>query len=966
MANKIVETIYRVKDEVTAGLARISAAWRGAAQDAEATGNAVSATTGGLARGFTAATIAIKRYGAAIAAVGVALLAREAVQASVEIVKTGERMEDLTKKLATAFGSVSKGEAAFERLQGIAARTPFAFEEVAAAAVEMRKRGLDPLDGSLQALLDNAAANDQSMSDLAGTIEALGKASLRGEVGTRALISLTERGIPVFDLLGKALGKSEEEIRRMASAGELGAEQIKLLVQELGKLRTGAAAAEAGDLDAQLQKLKDTFADVQNSIAKDGSLEAVRGAFQRVNTALSALAASPEFQRLEESISGVIEGGAQAFENFFENVDLKRLASEFQIITEAIRVMVNALAAADVALEPLFKIIDKITFLNRQLQFMVKAGLIELGDGLEWVAQQADDATVALEGPITPLTAMRAEIEAGRAALQGFGQAFETVQAAEKGLTVAAAKIVEQLGSLSGSATEARGKVAELFEGLSEAPNSRLGDVALALGAVGRESQSAAQNVRDGLRVELAKLSGEDLLRFQQSAQAAFAAFKTASGEAAGILDQTLFVALEKLGVQGDTLGERFSASGKEIIATFQTVVESARSTSDQIEAAFAGALAGATTTAEAEALGVALEQAGKRGQLGLDAMARSAVDLKNRLLELANAADPLADSFARLGIQSQRELDRIAEVARGDFESIRHSAQTGGAAIDDVARAFESMARAQLAAVANAPKFEQQQVQAALRAQGAALGLTETLEELGLVGREAGEQVAAGADIATDALRDTESAASGAAAAAGDLAGANDRTTTTFVNVAGAASDAAFELQGVSDAFRAAMAAQAGLTSAVGSRAESTVMRDLAEQNRLLDEEIRRAQELNAQFDETEQRVAQLRGRFQYLSDDRIRHLAQEQRQFEENQRRRDEEEERRRREARERSGRDAEARPTQRRAEAQPGAGGAAGGITVNVAGTAYGSEIPPNVIDGWSRQIDRQLRQMQGRRG
>lgn len=965
MASKFVETIYRLKDEVSSALGRIGAAWRSARNDAEEASRKVDASAGFMTRGFAAAAAAVKKFGAAIAAVGVAVLVREAVQASIEIAKVGERFEDIQKKLATAFGGVAAGEAAFERLQSIAAKTPFEFEKVAAAAVEMRKRGLDPLDGSLQALLDNAAANDQSMSDLAGTIEALGKASLRGEVGTRALVSLTEKGIPVFQLLSKALGKSEAEIRRMAESGQLGATEIKLLVAELGKLRAGAAAAEVGDLDAQLVKLRDTLTQVQADIAADGSLEAVRSAFQRVNAALTDLANSPEFQRLEESISGAIEGGAQAFENLFDNVNFKKLASEFGVITEAVRVMVNALAASDVVLEPLLKVLDKLTAVNQLMIFMAKSGLIVLADGLDYVAQSAAKAADEIEAPINPLSALRAEIEAGKSAFDGFAKGVAEAIAAKDGLTAAAKEIAESLGSLAGPASEAREKIAALFQNVEQIPTTGLGDIALALGAVGRESQAAAENVRTGLRAELAKMTGEDLLRIQRAWTDAFAAMNTASGETAAILKQTLFAALEDLGVRGDTLGERFSASGKQIVAAFQTVTESAYATAAQIERAFEGALAGATTTAEAEALGAALQRAAEQGKIGLDAMARSAVDMKNRLLELQNAADPLADSFKALAIESQRELDRLAEAARGHFESIRRAAQTGAASVTDVGRAFESMARSQLAAVAGASEFERKQVEASLRAQGAALGLTDALERLGLVGRAAGEQVAAGADRATDALRGTERAAAGAADAASDLASSNNSASATFADVASSASAAATQIDGVSDAYIRAVSAQAGLTSAVAARGESRDQQRLQEQNRLLEEELARVEALNRGFDETEQVLGRIRGRFDFLDDNRIRPLAEAMRRLEENERRAAEEAERRRREAQERQERDAGQRATARRPEAQTGSGAAAGGFTVNYSPTIYGA-IDDATAQQWARPLLRQIEAIRRRGG
>jgi tape measure domain-containing protein len=82
-------------------------------------------------------------------------------------------------------------------------------------------------------------------------------AAIRGAVNIKSLVSLTESGIPVFDLLGKAMNVSADRVRQLAESGKLGQDSIKLLVDQLGKLRAGASTAELGDLDSQLTKLKD-------------------------------------------------------------------------------------------------------------------------------------------------------------------------------------------------------------------------------------------------------------------------------------------------------------------------------------------------------------------------------------------------------------------------------------------------------------------------------------------------------------------------------------------------------------------------------------------------------------------------------------------------------------------------------------------------------------------------------------
>lgn len=273
MANRIVQAVYDLKDQITGKLRTISESIRTNRTESDKAAAAIERNNKRTSDSYTATANAIGKVRGLLAGIGIAVGVNEAKDALVAILETGERFDDLGKKFATAFGGLDEGAAALEKIKDIAAGVPQGFEEVADAAVEMKRRGLDPLDGSLQALLDNANANDQSMEQLSATIEALGKASIKGEVGMRALVSLTENGIPVFQLLGQATGQTEDQIRKLAESGELGADSIKLIVTELGKLRAGAAASEMGDLDSILQKLKDTATQFFNSIAKAGVLD---------------------------------------------------------------------------------------------------------------------------------------------------------------------------------------------------------------------------------------------------------------------------------------------------------------------------------------------------------------------------------------------------------------------------------------------------------------------------------------------------------------------------------------------------------------------------------------------------------------------------------------------------------------------------------------------------------------------
>jgi tape measure domain-containing protein len=270
------------------------------------------------------------------------------------IVEEGEKFDDLKKQFATAFGGLEEGEKTLEQVRDLAKGVPQSFEDVSAAAIALQKAGINPLNGSLQALLDNASATNQSQEQLQKTIEDLGRASIKGQVDVKALVTLTQDGIPVFDLLGKAMGVSADRVRELANSGQLSAKSIQLLVQQLGQLRAGAAANELGDFDSQMTKLRDSVKEFLEEIAGSGALEVFRQALKNLNAEVDDAAKSGKLKELAQSISDGIVSTAGAVKSAIGFVidyagALKQLAAAY-ITVRAINIGSNILSGASAML----------------------------------------------------------------------------------------------------------------------------------------------------------------------------------------------------------------------------------------------------------------------------------------------------------------------------------------------------------------------------------------------------------------------------------------------------------------------------------------------------------------------------------------------------------------------------------------------------------------------------------------
>ncbi len=315
MANRIVQAVYDIVDNVSGKLKDIGNALRGHASESEAVSSKIERNNKRVSESYGASAEGIGKLKAALIAIG-AFVGLEKLKDGLEgIVEAGEKFDDLGKKFATAFGGVDKGAAALQRVRDLAKNVPQSFEEVSAAAIKLRQLGFDPLDGTLQALLDNQNALDQSNEGLIATIDALGKANVRGGVNLKSLVALTESGIPVFDLLGKAMGVSADRVRQLAESGQLGTDSIKLLVTQLGELRAGAALSELGDTNSQLVKLKDTAKQFLEEIASSGALDVFREELKKLNASVEEAAKSGRLKEIAQSISDGIVATAGAIKS---------------------------------------------------------------------------------------------------------------------------------------------------------------------------------------------------------------------------------------------------------------------------------------------------------------------------------------------------------------------------------------------------------------------------------------------------------------------------------------------------------------------------------------------------------------------------------------------------------------------------------------------------------------------------
>lgn len=441
------------------------------------------------------------------------------------------------------------------------------------------------------------------------------------------------------------------------------------------------------------------------------------------------------------------------------------------------------------------------------------------------------------------------------------------------GIGPGAQLVLEKLKGIAGDAKLASSSIGKLFQDLNFADTESIENVSVALAHLATQGGAAGRNIRDGLLDSLQKLSGEELQRFQMAAQEAFGSLPRSAIDASAVLEQTLVAALQKLGVTAESVGMSFGKTGRDAIAAFATVTDSALSTGVQIEAAFKKALGNVATLDEAATLGTLLEDAGNRGKIGFDQAARSAAALNSRIREITNAMSPLNDEFGRLGIQSQASLNAARDSAQAAFEAIKRGAAQGKASIEDVRRAFKAYADAARAAASESDLWKQEQVNQQLELKGSILQVNDGLDQQGRTGSSAMQQIVQGGEGAAAALIKIKDEAYLTANGVETLGESAERAGEQVEGAAGATSGFSLELGELSDTAKEAFATMGGANAL---QQFANIWNGLAKQRRELKAYREELEGTIKGFDGLAQQREQLKSRFNLLGDGELDQVLQ------------------------------------------------------------------------------------------
>lgn len=271
-----------------------------ARQEIKATNDELKDTESSTAKAGTSIGSFTKRLLAlAAAAVGIHTI----TSAFKSMFETGDKFERLSLQMEQTMGSLAAGEQATEWVKDFAKNTPLQLQEVTDTFLRLKNFGLDPMDGAMQAIVDQSAKLGKGYEAVEGISLALGQAWAKQKLQGEEILQLIERGVPVWDLLATTTGKTTAEIQKMSEAGLLGRDAIKAMIDEMGRQSAGAAAQNMSLLSGYISTLKDEWQLFLNEIAKSGALDYAKDQLRQLIQYIKELKANGELQQWAQRIS---------------------------------------------------------------------------------------------------------------------------------------------------------------------------------------------------------------------------------------------------------------------------------------------------------------------------------------------------------------------------------------------------------------------------------------------------------------------------------------------------------------------------------------------------------------------------------------------------------------------------------------------------------------------------------------
>ena len=575
----------------------------------------------------------------------------------VAMFQTGDQAERLDVQLKAVMGSIAGGAEASSWIQDFAKNTPLQLDEVTQVFVRLKAFGIDPMNGAMQGIVDQAYKLGGGFEEVQGISLALGQAWAKQKLQGEEILQLIERGVPVWQLLEQVTGKNTAELQKLSEAGKLGRDTIAALMNEIAAQSSGAAANNMGLLSGLISNAQDNLAKFYRLVAENGALAWLKNQLANLNAEFAAMANDGRLQAWAKRISDGIVSLGETLKSFIQTVYEWR---------DALQVMAQAWLGLKIA-----GWIADLRGLYGQFIALPAATATAAG-GMTTAGTAAAAASIGVRALGAAVQALLAamtveavsQIIRMAGALKEWMQAELALRESQRLRSEAQAQLNGQLAALSAELGIAITSVADMDRVIAEGKvhyDEATGSYRSGAAAV-KELGTEAKQARDYL-----------------SEINAVAKQTAADGPAA------LAKAFDELGLDFERANGRIGAGFQKTLGALDVLVQHTGASAAAIEEALASAYNSAKTKAEIDAVIERQKQLAAQGKLTGDALARSmsvAADAMNKVKggsgEAKQAVAAIGDGFDEAAARAKGATDAMRQGLRG----VQDEAEQTGSAV--------------------------------------------------------------------------------------------------------------------------------------------------------------------------------------------------------------------------------------------------------------------------------------------
>src|SRR5574343_333155 len=309
-----------------------------------------------LAKELIGAKESSSGFGASIGGLTTRLVAMASAYVGIQALKdtvlsffeAGDKAEQLSIQMNAVMGSISGGKEATSWINDFAKKPPLQIDEVTQTFIRLKAMGLDPMDGTMQAVVDQSAKLGLGFEGVEGISLALGQAWAKGKLQGEEMLQMQERGVPVQALLAQALGKTSTEITNMSAKGLLGRDAIKALIAEMGGESAGAANAQMGTMSGLLSNLGDSWKNFKVAVANSGALEWLKQQLTELNNTINEMAADGRLKQYAKQVSDWLVSTGERVKQFMLDIggSFDGMLNSVNVTVQSLRVVFNVFSAA--------------------------------------------------------------------------------------------------------------------------------------------------------------------------------------------------------------------------------------------------------------------------------------------------------------------------------------------------------------------------------------------------------------------------------------------------------------------------------------------------------------------------------------------------------------------------------------------------------------------------------------------